>query len=183
LRGQESQPVTRGTLLVLHVLSAVVGFGAIFITGVYAGLARRRADDAVCRYFRPGPNWAARALYAVPVLGAAVVATSHGADRFAQLWVWVSLLLWAAATALAHAVVWPGEGRIQRLVAEAGPGGRPGDDVPGAVAAETGGGGSEGGRRSELDRVCRRVTRAAALIDVVFVVAVVLMVARPGGGG
>ena len=78
--------MTRAALVVLHVLSAVVGFGAIFLTGVYAGMARRRASEAVRRYFRPGPNWAARALYAVPVLGVVLVTTSHGADRYAQLW-------------------------------------------------------------------------------------------------
>jgi uncharacterized membrane protein len=168
--------MTRGTLLVLHVLSAVVGFGAIFLTGAYAGLARRRGDEAVRRYFRPGRNWAARALYAVPVLGVGLVTTSHGADRFGQVWVWVSLVLWFAATALAHAVVWPGEARIQRLLGEAGPGGRLGDQASGARL--------EAGRQgAELDGACRRVVRAAALIDAVFVATVVLMVARPGAGG
>jgi uncharacterized membrane protein len=177
------------------VLSAVVGFGAIFLTGAYAGLARRRGDETVRRYFRPGRNWAARALYAVPVLGVALVTTSHGADRFGQVWVWVSLVLWFAATALAHAVVWPGEGRIQRLLGEAGAGGPPGDDASGPVAPEAGPGGrlrdqASGaaepeavGHRVELDGACRRVVRAAALIDAVFVATVVLMVARPGAGG
>jgi uncharacterized membrane protein len=146
-------------LVVLHVLSAVVGFGAIFLTGLYAGVARRRANAAARRYFRPGPNWAARALYVVPVLGVVLVETSHGADRFAQLWVWVSVVLWVLATALAQAVVWPGEDRIQRLLAESG------------------------ANEPELDRACRRVERAAAAIDVVFVATVVLMVAQPGSGG
>src|SRR6516165_11006061 len=115
--------MTRVTLIVLHVLSAVVGFGAIALTGVYAGLARRRADGAVRRYFRPGTNWAARAVYVVPVLGVVLVATSHGTDRYSQTWVWVSLLLWVLAATLAHAVVWPGERRIQQLVAEPPPAG------------------------------------------------------------
>src|SRR5205807_4813257 len=101
--GQEAVAVTRATLVVLHVLSAVVGFGAIFLTGMYAGVARRRANESARRYFRPGPNWAARALYVVPVLGVVLVETSHGADRFAQLWVWVSVVLWVIATALAQA--------------------------------------------------------------------------------
>jgi hypothetical protein len=151
--------VTHATLVVLHVLTAVVGFGAVFLTGVYAAVARRRADGPVRRYFRPGPNLAARAIYAVPVLGVVLVTTSHGADRFAQLWVWVSVLLWVAAAALAHAVVWPGEARIQRLMA--GP----------------------AARGPELDGACRRVARAAAAVDLVFVATIVLMVARPGGGG
>jgi hypothetical protein len=149
---------------VLHVLSAVVGFGAIFVTGVYAGLARRRSSEVVRRYFRPGPNWAARGVYLVPVLGVVLVETSHGADRFTQLWVWVSLLLWVLAAALAQAVAWPAEARIQKLVVESPP--------PGT-----------GARQVELDRVCRRVERAAVAIDLVFVATLVLMLAKPGSGG
>ncbi len=156
--------MTRATLLVLHVLSAVVGFGAIFLTGIYAGLGRRRASEAVRRYFAPGPNWAARAVYLVPVLGVALVETSHGTDRFAQPWIWISIVLWVLAAGLAHAVVWPGERRIQVLVLE-------------ILAGRT------GARRPELDRACRRVERAAVAIDVAFVATLVLMVAKPGGGG
>ncbi|HEY3703208.1 MAG TPA: DUF2269 family protein [Acidimicrobiales bacterium] len=156
--------MTRATVVVLHVLSAVVGFGAIFLSGVYAGLARRRPSGAVRRYFRPGPNWAARGVYLVPVLGVVLVETSHGADRFAQVWVWVSILLWVLVAALAHAVVWPGERRIQQLVAGLPPTGI-------------------GARQAELDRACRRVERAAVAIDLTFVATLVLMVAKPGSGG
>jgi hypothetical protein len=152
--------VTRATVVALHVLSAVVGFGAIFVTGVYAGRARRRASESVRRYFRPGPNWAARAVYVVPVLGVVLVETSHGADRFAQLWVWVSVLLWVLAAGLSQAIVWPGEARIQQLVANSPPAGT-------------------GARQVELDRACRRVERAAVAIDLVFVSTLVLMVTKP----
>jgi uncharacterized membrane protein len=152
--------MTRAIVVVLHVVSAVVGFGAIFLTGVYAGLARRRVSTAVRRFFRPGTNWAARAVYAVPVLGIVLVETSRGADRFAQPWVWVSVLLWVLAVALAEAVVWPHERHIQRLVSR------------GPV-----------GHEADLDRACHRVERAAAAIDVAFVATLVLMVAKPGTGG
>jgi uncharacterized membrane protein len=151
-------------VVVLHVVSAVVGFGAIFLTGVYAGLARRRGGEAVRRYFRPGPNWAARSVFLVPVLGVVLVWTSKGADRFAQLWVWVSLLLWVLAAGLAHVVVWPGERRIQQLVAESPPTGT-------------------GARQAELERACRRLERAAVAIDLAFVATLVLMVVKPGSGG
>ncbi len=156
--------MTRATVIVLHVLSAVVGFGAIFLTGVYAGLARRRASEAVRRYFRSGPIWAARGVYLVPLLGVVLVETSHGVDRFGELWVWVSVLLWVLAAGLAHAVLWPGERRIQQLVA--------GSPLTGT-----------GARQAELDRTCRRVERAAVAIDLAFVATLALMVAKPGSGG
>ncbi|MGA2521068.1 MAG: hypothetical protein ABSG81_09655, partial [Acidimicrobiales bacterium] len=65
------------TLLILHVLCAVVGFGATVLTGVQAARARRGPSsataDGVRRYFRPGANWAGRALYGVPVFGFALI--------------------------------------------------------------------------------------------------------------
>ena len=35
--------------------------------------------EPVRRYFRPGVNWAGRALYGVPVFGFSLIATSNGA--------------------------------------------------------------------------------------------------------
>jgi len=154
-------------LLLCHVASAVVGFGALAVTGVQARRARRGpsgvGSDGVRRYFRPGVNWAARALYGVPVFGFALVASSRGAFAVGDGFVVAGLALWLAATAVAEAVVWPGERRIQEVVSSRW----------GTGAGETTG----SDRRFDLD--CRRVAAAAALLSAVFVVAVVLMVAQP----
>ena len=160
--------VVYSVLLLIHVACAVVGFGALATTGLQARRARRGpgapAADAVRRYFRPGVNWAARALYGVPVFGFALIAASDGAFASGDGFVVAGLGLWALSTLVAEAVVWPAERRIQAVVSEgwAGPGeGDPGDD----------------GRR--LERDCRHVTWSAALLCGVFVLAVALMIARP----
>jgi uncharacterized membrane protein len=149
-------------LLLLHVGCALVGFGALVLTGVQAARARRGPEgpdaDAVRRYFRPGINWAGRALYGVPAFGLALVASSGGAFSTGDGFVLDGLLLWSVATVVAEGVVWPGERRIQVAVSE-----RWAD--PTAAAA--------------LGRDCRRVIAAAALLGVVFVTATALMVARP----
>ena len=148
-------------LLLLHVAAAVVGFGAVALTGVQAARARggpSRAADAVRRYFRPGTNWAARALYAVPVLGIGLLADSGGAWDAGDGWVVAGLALWLVATVLAEAVVWPGERRVQRLVTDRW-------DDPAAAGA--------------LARACRRVVVSTVLVAAVFVAAVVVMVGKP----
>jgi uncharacterized membrane protein len=149
-------------LLLLHVACAIVGFGAVAVTGVQARRAGRGAGgpgaDGVRRFFRPGVNWAARALYGVPVFGFALVAASNGAFSSSDGFVVVGLGLWSLATVVAEVVVWPGERRIQ--------------------AAVTGGWETAAGdRRFQLD--CRRVSGAAAVLSGVFLVAFVLMVAQP----
>ncbi len=149
-------------LLMLHVLCALVGFGTMVMTGAQAARARRGpsapAAAAVLRYFRPGVNWAGRALYGVPVFGFSLIATSNGAFSSGDGFVVVGLTVWIAATLLAEVVVWPGERRIQ---------------------AELTHGWTEGGATPVLDRDCRQVAAAAVVLALLFVLATVLMIGKP----
>jgi len=149
-------------LVVVHVLCAVVGFGAVVLTGFQAARARRDPSapgaEGVRRYFRPGTNWAGRVVYGVPVFGFAVIGASGGAWRPGDAFVVAGLVIWLASAALAETVAWPGERRIQSLVTERW---------------------ADARRSGELDRTCRQVMAAAAATGALFVVAVVVMVARP----
>lgn len=162
--GRHAVPTGAGysVLLLLHVAAAMVGFGALAVTGAQAGRARRGPGQpgaaGVRRYFRPGVNWAGRALYAVPVAGFGLVADSNGAFAAGDGFVVSGLVLWVLATAVAEAVVWPGERRLQELVTEAW-------EEPAAIAA--------------IDREAQRVQAAGVVTTVLFVVAVVLMVGKP----
>jgi len=163
-----AHPVPTGVgyslLLLAHVASAVVGFGAICLTGFHSSRVRHGPDGpkakAVARYFRPGANWAGRALYGVPVFGFALLASSRGAFDASDTFVIAGLLMWLAAAVVAEAVVWPGERRIQAAVAR-------------------GWGEVEEGSGEDLVRESKRVTLASALLAVVFVAAVVVMVGKP----
>jgi uncharacterized membrane protein len=150
------------TLLLLHVLSAVVGFGTVVATGVQAARARRGPSapgaDGVRRYFRPGVNWAGRALYGVPVFGFGLIAASDRVFRAGDGFVVVGLVLWLVAAVLAEVVVWPGERRIQiELTQRWG-------ETHGAPA---------------LERDCRQVSAAAVGLAALFVAATVIMVGKP----
>jgi hypothetical protein len=149
-------------LLLLHVACAIVGFGAVAVTGAQARKARRGPTgpgaDGVRRYFRPGVNWAARTLYGVPLFGFALVSASNGAFSGGDGFVVAGLGLWSLAAVGAEVVVWPGERRIQAVVSR------------GWETAGT-------DRRFDLD--CRRVSAAAGILSGVFVAAFVVMIAQP----
>jgi len=152
-------------LVVLHVLSAVVGFGAIGVTGTYAAragcAAEPRHEAQLRRYFHQGTNWAERVLLVTPVLGAALL---WGGDRSAvpEAWPWIGLGCWVAAAGIATSWCWPAERRIQAwLAAEV--------DRGETVAAELG----------QFRAECRALQLGASAIAVLFLVAVVVMIGQP----
>jgi Predicted integral membrane protein (DUF2269) len=171
-----------GVMLVLHVATAVVGFGAVIATGVAARAARRSASaPAARRYFRPGPNWASLSLLLVPVFGAALEALQKFPDVH-QAWPWVALVLWAVAAAIGVFVHWPAERRIQALVSAAGDEA----DRPPAGDARTRAPHDLGSGAPDLDTAppdlqgpCRRAVWSSAAMAVLFVACVGVMVTQP----
>lgn len=169
-RPSQTAPVTASTppdgpaysvVLVAHVVAAVVGFGSVGATGLTALRARHGPGapgaESVRRFLRPGPNLSGRVLYAVPLLGAALVAMSRGAFGFGDGFVLAGFGLWAVAVWVAETVVWPGERQLKH-------------EVAGAWGA---------GDQAGFDRRCLQVAWASAGLLAVFVAAVVLMTAKP----
>jgi hypothetical protein len=143
-------------VLLAHVLSALVGFGAVVVAGSYA-LALIRSgptSEALRRYYRPGVNWAGRILFLVPVLGVALIVMSKGDWSFSDGWVSTGLMLWAFAAVVAEMALWPAERRLQAAVAD-----------PSSV--------------TDLRSQCLRVVIAATALFVVLIVTTVVMVAKP----
>ena len=157
-------------LVVLHVLSAVIGFGSVGVSGAYAARARSsanpRQDATLVRYFHPGTNWAERTLLVTPVLGAIVL---FAGDRSAasEIWPWIGLGGWTCAAAMATAWCWPAERRIQTWLSGA----------PRCTARPTRAGAVPG--LADFRKACRAVQWGASAISICFVVAVVFMVGQP----
>jgi uncharacterized membrane protein len=143
-------------VLLAHVLSALVGLGAVAVAGAYA-LALRRSGTAsavVRRYYRPGVNWGGRVLYLVPVFGVALVAMGQGDWSYADGWIAAGLMLWVVVALGAEMVLWPAERKIQAAVED-----------PTSPA--------------DLRTECGRVAVTAAVVAILLVVAAVVMVAKP----
>jgi Predicted integral membrane protein (DUF2269) len=144
-------------VLVAHVLAGLAGLGAVAAAGLSA-LALRRwgpVSEPVRRYYRPGVNWAGRVLFAVPVLGLALMAMSGDDWTFADGWITAGLVLWAVAASTAELVLWPAERRLQAAVA---------DDQEEVAGLRT---------------QCLRVAGTASALALVLMAATVVMVAKP----
>src|SRR5438270_3655781 len=150
-------------VLVLHILAAILGFGSVMLNGIYASEVRKR----------PGPEGAAIAdanykvsfgvamwfVYAIPVLGLALVGMSDKAWKFSQTWVWLSLVLWFALVGLVHGVHRPNVRQLDALVRS----GRP--------------------EPAEIERRERLAATMGMVLSLLVVAALVVMVFKPGAPG
>lgn len=101
---------------IAHVVTAVLGFGAVGMTGIQSLVARRTPGaGSAARYFRPGPNWISLLLLLTPVFGG-LIEVVNGYPDLHRLWPWLALAIWILAGAVGFAVHWPAERRIQRLL-------------------------------------------------------------------
>jgi len=60
---------------------------------------------AVTRYFVPGPDLAARAIYLIPITGGGLVGLGRGNFEFGDLFVVIGALIWLAAVVAAETLV------------------------------------------------------------------------------
>jgi uncharacterized membrane protein len=111
-------------VLLLHVGCVVVGLVTLVASAAAAGRLRallRQPDDplpeTVARYFRPGVNWAGRAVYGIPVFGFVLLALSHGAYALRDGWVMSGLLVFVVVVLVAEGLLWPAERRLQVVLA------------------------------------------------------------------
>lgn len=154
-------------LVALHVTAAVLGFGSVALSGVYGanayrlagktGRAQEAASEELHRYFR-APGRLEWAVLAVPVFGAGAVVAGQGGRGFAEVWVGLGLGLWLVAAALLLGVVRPAEAALRASLAA---------EAPGAADPR-------------FRSAGRRLSWAAAASDLIFLVALVVMVIKPG---
>jgi uncharacterized membrane protein len=159
------------TLLVLHILVAIVGLGSVMLNGIYAAQSQKR----------PGPGGRAISeanffvstigeyfIYAIPIFGILLVLASDKAWKFSQTWIWVSLLLYVIAIGISHAILIPGHKRINALLAEMEQGPAPAGGPPPQIV--------------ELQAVGKKMAAAGATLNIFVVVFLVLMIWKPGVG-
>lgn len=147
----------------------MVGFGAVAISGAYGAIGRKPspagaagegadagqgagAAEETNRYFS-SPNRGEYLLVAAPVFGIVAMAVRPGGAEFGHVWAVVGYVIWVIASVLLLRVVRPAEARI-RTAASA--------DDPAATSAAT------------------RLMWASGACDLLFVVALFVMVIQPG---
>jgi uncharacterized membrane protein len=159
-------------VLILHILTAIVGLGAVMLNGLYAAQLRSRpAAEAlaiaetnfkvskVAEYF----------IYAIPVFGIGLVFMSDNVIEFDQTWIWLSLVLYVVALGISHGVLMPTEKKIHALMREMVAAGPPSGGPPPQAA--------------QLQELGKRAGAAGGTLNLIVVVIVFLMVWKPGGPG
>jgi uncharacterized membrane protein len=151
-------------VLLLHVLCVVAGLVTTVTAAATAARLRRLVaasaplPEPVRRYFRPGVNWAGRAIWGIPIFGFALLAMSQGAYALRDGWVMGGLAIFVVVALLAEGVLWPAERRVQAGLGPAS------DPVPDAA---------------RLEREATVMVRAASAALVLLAVGTVLMIAQP----
>jgi uncharacterized membrane protein len=156
------------TLLVLHIMAAIVGFGAVFLNGVYAAQAKKRQGPtgrAVIEANFAVTKVGEKLIYAVPVLGILLVLASDEAWSFSDTWIWLSMALYVVGIAVSHAVLIPGAKKIMALMVEIENGPPPVGGPPPQAAA--------------IEALGKRQAAAGGFLNVLLVVLVGLMVFKP----
>jgi hypothetical protein len=160
-------------VLVLHILCAIVGFGAVYLNGVYgAEIRKRRGSDAIAIYdanFRVS-KIGEYLIYGVFISGFALVGMSDSVVEFSQTWVWLSIALFVIALGLSHGVLLPAERRMGVLLRETASAGR----TPAGAAGPP-------PQAAEMARLGKRIGVTGVTLNLFVVVILVLMVWRPGG--
>jgi uncharacterized membrane protein len=152
-------------VLVLHILCAIVGFGAVLLNGLYAAqVTKHRGAEgvAIAEANHRASKVAMYFVYAVILLGFALVGMSDKLFKFGQTWVWLAIVLVIAAIGIAHGAIVPREKKIIELLREEAGGGAPAPD-------------------GRIEALMRQVSTFGLLYAAAVVAILALMVFKPGG--
>ena len=156
-------------VLLLHILTAIVGFGGVILNGVYAAEGKKRPGPggmAIAEAnFAVSVKWAEKFIYAVPVFGIMLVVMSDGAWAWGDTWIWTSLVLYVVALGLSHGILIPGARRINGLLGEMGQAGPPTGGPPPQVA--------------QIEALGKRQGITSMVLDAALIVMLALMIWRP----
>ena len=156
-------------LLVLHILSAIVGLGAVMLNGLYAAQVQKRPGPAGRAVFEANlyvSQIAEYVIYAIAVLGIALIYTSDTVWKFSQTWPWLSLLLYLIAIGISHAVMKPGARRMVEVMTEMEEAPPPAGGAPPQAA--------------QMQEIGQRLGIGGATLDIIVVVILFLMIWKPG---
>jgi uncharacterized membrane protein len=161
-------------LLLLHILVAIVGFGTVFLNGIYGAQAKSRQGSeglAIAQANYLVARVAEYFIYAVFVTGVLLVLISEDAWEWGDTWVWLSMVLYLAGIGISHGVLMPNvKGMIGLMEQLAHMGPPPAGSAAGGPPPQV----------LELEERGKRVGLASTALHVILVIILYLMVFKPG---
>lgn len=156
-------------LLILHILSVVVGIGAVMLNGVYGAQAKARPGPggrAIVEANYKVTEIASYVIYTIPVFGILLVMASDKAFKFSQTWIWLSMLLYIVAIGISHGLMKPTVKKMLGLMNEMEQGPPPAGGPPPQAAS--------------MAALGQRLATGGMALNLITVVLIVLMVGKPG---
>jgi len=168
-----SDETVYGIVLLLHILTAIVGFGGVQLNGLYAQQAQQR----------PGPGGVAinQAVYSVSKVAEIfiyltfvfgfllVLLAENDLIGFGQVWISLSMLLYIVALGLSHGVLFPSVRKANALAEElANSEGPP----PGAQGPPP--------QVVQLEALGKKIGMTDMVLKLMLVAILVLMIWKPG---
>lgn len=156
-------------MLVLHIVSAIIGFGAVMLNGFYAIESRNRKGAeglAISEANHKVTMIGLIFMLLVPVFGLAMIGMSDSQWKFSQTWLVAAIPLYVAAMVVALAVHLPNVNRMIGLQRE-------------LVTASPGAGGPPP-QVAELEARGKRAAAMGGFLNLSIIMIVVLMVWKPG---
>jgi len=154
-------------VLLLHILSAIIGFGGVILNGVYASRARQLPPEQNLAVMEVNTFVSMKVaevfIYLVPIFGLGLV--SMGDWGWGSLWVWLSIVLYVLSLGVSHGALMPTVKKmldLQREMVAAGP--------------------SAGGpppQVAQLEAMGKKVGGLSMVLDLSLVVILVLMIWKP----
>jgi hypothetical protein len=169
-------------LLVLHILCAIIGFGAVYLNALYGQqIRKRRGAEGIAIYeanfFVTGIGQ--YFIYAVFVFGFILVAASN-AWKFSQTWVWLAMTFYVIALGVSHGILLPAVRRMGVLMKELAAAGPPPSNPEAGSAPAGPPPGGPPPQVAELGTLGQRVGVTGAFLDIMVIVILALMVWKPG---
>jgi len=169
VKSAHSVSVLFQSFVLLHIICAIGGFGALVHRSFVLDLARRRGDAAaagVLAVYGQISQVGEVLVYGVLVFGLAAVAAGPSGISFSRPWVGAALAIYIVMIGVLHGLVRPAERRYRRTMLELAqaPAMAPPKRPPQLV---------------ELDRFYRRIGAGMGIFNVCLIGVLYLMVFRP----
>jgi hypothetical protein len=168
-----SNDTVYGFVLLLHILSAIVGFGAVQFNGLYAQQARQRPGREGVAILQA--NWSVSKvaeifIYLTFLFGVLLVLLSENyLIGFGDLWVSLSMLLYIVGIGLSHAILFPSVRKANALAEElSGSEGPP----PGAQGPPP--------QVAQLEVLGKKIATTDMVLKLMLVAILFLMIWKPG---
>jgi hypothetical protein len=162
-----------GVVLLLHILCAIIGFGAVMLNGLYGAQSAKRpgpggvaigeanfAVSGVAEYF----------IYAVFVFGITLVLLAENDTiGFGDTWVWLSMLLYIIALGFSHGQQIPNARKMNELAAEMVAAGPPPEGAQGPPP-----------QVAQMEALGKKLAAGGMFLNSVVVIVLFLMIFKPG---